>query len=187
MTDMIMHEPVQQQQPVPGPRLGKLIEERRHQLSLTKAEAARRAGINRGTWHDAETGTRTTMMPDTLNLIDLALQWEPGTLYRMTRPETQADIVLPQPDGTVVIVEAKVSNRPEISGTARRRALVSLAATLEDDELQRVLDFVARELHTAQPVVTREEIERMRTEIEQGLRASLIAEVHRVMADTTPA
>src|SRR5438045_2192193 len=65
--------------------LGAIIEERREQLGLTKSEAARLAGVSRGTWHAVETGQRTNMLADTLNLFDKALKLERGTLRRASR------------------------------------------------------------------------------------------------------
>lgn len=63
--------------------LGEVIEDRRQQLGLTKSKAARLAGVSRGTWHEVESGKRTHMLADTLNLFDKALGYERGTLRNL--------------------------------------------------------------------------------------------------------
>ena len=104
------------------------------------------------------------MLPDTLNLIDSALEWDKGTLNRLVKPPSRdVDVIATQPDGTVVRLEAKVI-RPELASTARRRQLVALAATLDDSDVQRVLDFIASEMQGWAPL-TRDEIERFRDEM----------------------
>lgn len=64
--------------------LGDFIRERRITLDISKAEAARRAGVSRRTWHEVEEGTRSNVTQLTLSQIDQALQLEEGTLWAMT-------------------------------------------------------------------------------------------------------
>jgi DNA-binding XRE family transcriptional regulator len=54
--------------------IGQIVEQRRLDLGLTKAAAARRAGVSRGTWHELESGHRPNMQPDTMHQIDVADQ-----------------------------------------------------------------------------------------------------------------
>lgn len=126
---------------MPGPRLGMLIEERRHQLKLSKVAAAKRAGINRGTWHEVENGTRTNIMPETLSLIEAALEWEPGTLFKLMHPQT-ADVVISQPDGTVTIVEGRTTRVEQSPSAAMRHQLIARIAAMTDDELPRLLSML---------------------------------------------
>ena len=62
------------------PTLGTLVEARREELGLTKSEAARQAGISRGTWHEIETGKRQQVQPDKLNSVARVLQLRPDVL-----------------------------------------------------------------------------------------------------------
>lgn len=55
------------------------MKERRKTMGMFKAEAARRSGVARGTWHAIEDGTRPQVSPRTLLAIDRALQWPDGT------------------------------------------------------------------------------------------------------------
>lgn len=61
-----------------------MIRERRIGLDLTKAEAARRAGVSRRTWHEIEDGLRATSSAETLAQIDQVLGFPEGTLFAMT-------------------------------------------------------------------------------------------------------
>lgn len=60
------------------------VRKRRVELDLTKAEAARRAGVSRRTWTEVESGARTTSSAVTLAQFDQALQLPEGTLWRLT-------------------------------------------------------------------------------------------------------
>lgn len=102
-----------------GPNLGAIIGERRESLGLTKSEAARRAGLSRGTWHGVESGQRTNMLAGTLDLFDQALAWERGTLRSLS------------------------SGRRVAAGdqTAGRRRLVELAATMTPEQVQTVVSY----------------------------------------------
>lgn len=59
--------------------LGGRIERRRKHLGLSVAEAARRAGVTRTTWHAWE---KDTSIPDDRNhrLIEDFCEWEPGSV-----------------------------------------------------------------------------------------------------------
>lgn len=64
--------------------IGLMVRERRIALDLTKAEAARRAGVSRRTWHEIEDGQRATSSAETLAQIDQVLDLPEGTLFAMT-------------------------------------------------------------------------------------------------------
>jgi transcriptional regulator with XRE-family HTH domain len=64
--------------------IGLTIRERRIALDLTKAEAARRAGVSRRTWHEIEDGLRATSSAETLAQMDQVLGLPEGTLFAMT-------------------------------------------------------------------------------------------------------
>jgi DNA-binding XRE family transcriptional regulator len=68
--------------------LATYIRRRRIELDITKAEAARRAGVSRRTWHEVEAGDRTTSTAVTLAQFDQALQLPEGTLWRLTASST---------------------------------------------------------------------------------------------------
>lgn len=72
-----------------GSTLANFVRNRRVELDLTKAEAARRAGVSRRTWNEVEYGHRTTSSAVTLSQFDQALQLKEGTLFAMS-----ADAVL---------------------------------------------------------------------------------------------
>lgn len=154
---------------LPGPRsLGALIKNRRLELGLTKSEAARRANVSRGTWHEVENGTRTNMMPDTLLLIDGALNWEPGTLSRLSRPLDYPGTVAFDRDGTPKIVE---KTPPGIDVAADRRRLAALSYSVPIDVVEAALDLIAAlELRALEPgtrLITAAELERFKETFEQ--------------------
>lgn len=64
--------------------VGETIREARIALDLNKADAARRAGLSRRTWHEVEEGQRTTTTVETLTQIEDVLGIEPGTLFALT-------------------------------------------------------------------------------------------------------
>lgn len=64
--------------------IGLMVRDRRIALDLTKAEAARRAGVSRRTWHEIEDGLRATSSAETLAQIDQVLGLPDGTLFAMT-------------------------------------------------------------------------------------------------------
>lgn len=68
--------------------LAEYIHRRRVELDLTKAEAARRAGLSRRTWHLVETGERTDSTAVTLSQFDQALQLPEGTLWELSAKST---------------------------------------------------------------------------------------------------
>lgn len=117
--------------------LGHAIEERRRDKGWTIAKAAREAGVSRGTWHELESGTRMNAMPETMNLIESALEMPAGSLRRTIRPLTDEQVGLAA-DG---IVRAEQTSALE-ANTYRRRMLVGHAAQLNDDMLRKVLHFI---------------------------------------------
>lgn len=66
------------------PTLAEVVTRRREELGLTKSDLARRAGVTRSTIHEIENGARHKLQPATYRHLDSALQWDPGTLQRMT-------------------------------------------------------------------------------------------------------
>lgn len=72
--------------------IGEYVRERRLALDLTKAEAARRAGVSRRTWHEVEEGTRPTSSAETLSLFEQVLDIPPGTLFAMTPKSEHARV-----------------------------------------------------------------------------------------------
>lgn len=107
-----------------------MIEERRLQLGLTKSEAARLAGVSRGTWHEVESGKRVNMLADTLNLFDKALGYERGTLRQAGRPKP--------PPGSPVQVQY-LGNGPPDEDMKLRFHLIQLAMTMTSDEVRNVM------------------------------------------------
>lgn len=118
------------------PTLGEIIEERRLQLGLTKSEAARLAGVSRGTWHEVETGKRANMLADTLNLFDKALGYERGTLRQATRPQPMSDLV-PRTPAPAVFISHSHDEDLEL-----RMQLVRLAMTMTGDEVRSAIHVV---------------------------------------------
>ena len=101
--------------------LGEIIEARRLELGLTKSAAARLAGVSRGTWHEVEGDKRTNMLADTLNLFDVALRWDRGTLRRISRPLATST---PNDD------------------SALRQRLATYADTLSIEQVRRIVDDI---------------------------------------------
>lgn len=63
----------------PGGLLGKRVQERLHQLGMSRRELARRANLSRQTIHNIEHEGATNLKPSTLKALDKALKWEDGT------------------------------------------------------------------------------------------------------------
>jgi transcriptional regulator with XRE-family HTH domain len=128
--------------------LGEIIEQRRLELGLTKSEAARLAGVSRGTWHEVEAGRRTNMLADTLNLFDKALGWERGTLRRRSRPlDGRPDLVYTTTEGRDVIIEMKTQQpwqepSSDDETIKHRQRLASMAITLPSWQVHRVMQFI---------------------------------------------
>lgn len=123
------------------PSLSEMIEERRLQLGLTKSQAARLAGVSRGTWHEVESGKRTNMLADTLNLFDKALGYERGHLRKATRGGIEldeSDAVGPQH-----VVDFKDHAGRRLGENELRMQLVRYAATARSDELAQVVLFIS--------------------------------------------
>jgi transcriptional regulator with XRE-family HTH domain len=118
------------------PTLGEMIEERRLSLGLTKSEAARLAGVSRGTWHEVETGKRKNMLADTLNLFDKALNYDRGTLNRASRqPKATAQ-------ATAYQAASFISHTHGDDDLELRMQLVRLAMTMTSEEVRRTLHLV---------------------------------------------
>lgn len=72
--------------------IGEQIRDARLRADLTKAEAARRAGVSRRTWHEIEEGTRPASSAETLVQFDQVLGFPEGTLFAMTARSTSIRI-----------------------------------------------------------------------------------------------
>lgn len=66
-------------EPAPVDSIGQLVRQRRHQLNLSQAGAAHRAGIARRTWYEIELDHRRGS-DLTLTAMEKVLGLEPGTL-----------------------------------------------------------------------------------------------------------
>jgi len=160
------------------PSLGEIIEERRLELGLTKSEAARRAGVSRGTWHEIESGRRAQMLAGTLALFDSALSLERGTLRRLsTRGQRPGADLLFEAETSTVVADIKSGHVPPDvqiyttdNATAWRRRLVSLAATMNADEVRKVVEFIER--GGAEPF-GHADAERLKEELQEQMRALL--------------
>ena len=154
-------------QTVPRPSLGKLIEERRHQLGLSKSAAARLAGINRGTWHEVEIGTRMNMLPDTLNQIEATLQWEPGTIYKFLNTPGDRDVIISQPDSTVTILEGRASRIEQTPASSVRHQIIATIAAMSDDDLPGVWAALRNSVvHASPDVAIQSQLDELRQMIE---------------------
>jgi transcriptional regulator with XRE-family HTH domain len=115
----------------PATALGAIIEQRRLELGLTKSEAARLAGVSRGTWHEVEAGRRSNMLANTLNLFDKALGWERGRLHELTRPlEGRPDLV------------ATEGRHSAVDGGDERQRLASLLVSMPVERVEQLLKLL---------------------------------------------
>lgn len=105
--------------------LGEVIRNRREQLKLSQVAAAKRAGISRSTWIELEAGVRPEPQSSTLDRIDTALDWKPGTLRSLVGRTTPA-----------------VDNYLYATTNANRQRLVAYSTTLSAVQIEQVLAFV---------------------------------------------
>ena len=115
--------------------LSELIEERRVKLGLTKAEAARRAGVSRGTWHEVESGKRTQTLAGTLALFDSALEYRQGTLRDKARG------IEPGPDAEMTAPDLEAVNAEAVTSQARQE-LVTFAYDADITTVMAILKFI---------------------------------------------
>ena len=94
-------------------RLGLAIKARREELGLATQQAlADAAGVKRQTVNALEKGTERTRMPQTISLVEKALQWEPGTASRILATEstgTQNGVTARLADGMPVRIAQELS------------------------------------------------------------------------------
>ena len=64
--------------------IGAMIRRARLAKDMTKADAARAAGVSRRTWHEIEEGQRVGTTARTLACFDQALGFDEGTLWALT-------------------------------------------------------------------------------------------------------
>jgi hypothetical protein len=73
-------------------RLGRLVAERRQELRLSIEAAAKRGKINRLTWRSIEAGEERERRDTTFPGVEEALEWERGSVDRIMRGGTPAEI-----------------------------------------------------------------------------------------------
>jgi transcriptional regulator with XRE-family HTH domain len=116
------------------------VRERREQLGLSVRQAAAQAGVTRATWTDVETGKRDHIRVRTLDSIDRALRFRPGTLADLMGVTTTD-----APSGErriTVVLEVKPGDEAEHLNA--REQLVSYATSLSNYDVQRVLTYIDR-------------------------------------------
>lgn len=99
-----------------GPaRLGRYVKQRRTQLRLSQASAAKAAHISRPIWANVESGTGTSY-DTTYRGVEDALRWVPGTCA----------LIL---DGGEPVLASPVPDGVPLSRVERARALIEFART----------------------------------------------------------
>jgi transcriptional regulator with XRE-family HTH domain len=117
--------------------LGRKVRERRESLGLSVRQAAAAAGVTRATWSDVELGRRGQVRVRTLDAIDRALRFRPGTLADLTGVTN-----VETPGGERRITVVLQAAAPEEMNA--REELVRYATTLSDYDVQRVLTYIDR-------------------------------------------
>lgn len=64
-------------------RLSRAVDAERKRQRLSWARLAKSAGMSARTLYDLRTAERTSYQPETLDRLELALQWEPGSVERV--------------------------------------------------------------------------------------------------------
>src|SRR4029453_2636957 len=124
--------------------IGDEIREARVRLDMTKAEAARRAGVSRRTWHEIEEGTRVASSAETLALFDQVLGFDDGHLFSMTSRSATARIE-----------------------TLRRQGR-EILKLMSSDELQAFVETEGRETINSQLADMRQELAELRQIVTQS-------------------
>jgi hypothetical protein len=135
--------------------LGAVIEERRRNLKLSKSEAARLAGVGRGTWHEVEGNIRLNVTSETLDRMDEALGWDPGTLASLARP-----------------LELKTQVYSEQRLAEMRMQFFAYAVSLRGDQLADVLAFITDAL-SDNATLRRNDLEEIKVQIKSEIIADL--------------
>jgi len=138
--------------------LGQFIEQTREDLGLTKSEAARLAGVSRGTWREVESGSRTQMLADTLNLMDKALGLSRGTLRAKARELNGTDIPASRATGDLLLETSLVQ---DVVGDDRAWLLIfvgSRAAPEQIRELRRCAEAIIVGGHEEEVTISLSEI-----------------------------
>lgn len=114
-------------------RLAQHLNDRRLELRLTWAEVADRAGISRDTMHNVRVGT-SDIRDLTERGIEVALQWEPGSIDRIFAGNDPIPLELPV--DARVAVRSKDVDQPTGQLTQRGRELMEqvlrLLSEIED-------------------------------------------------------
>jgi transcriptional regulator with XRE-family HTH domain len=141
--------------------LGTVVRNRREQLKITQSEAARRAGLGRTTWIEIEQGKRPQALPATLDRIDEALEWEPGTLRSLLGRTTPG-----------------AANYAYASTNALRQELIAFSSTLSGAQVEQVVRFI----HTLVATGTTESEVNIHDTLTRAFEqiANLTDEVHRI-------
>ena len=116
------------------------VRERREQLGLSVRQAAALAGVTRATWADVEAGKRAQVRVRTLDAIDRALRFRPGTLADLIGVTTTDS---PSGERRVTVV-LQVKAGDEGHHLNAREQLVNYASTLSNHDVQRVLEYIDR-------------------------------------------
>lgn len=119
--------------------IARKVRERRETLGLSVRQAAALAGVTRATWADVEAGKREHVRGRTLDAIDQALRFTPGTLAAMA-----GAMVHDAPTGDrriTVLLEARSGEPADLNA---REQLLHYATTLTNYDVQRVLTYIDR-------------------------------------------
>jgi hypothetical protein len=111
------------------------------------------------------------MMPETMNLIDDVLGWEPGTLRNMNRVEWRGADWIPQQTATpgVTVVEFKRSLPDPNFAVDTRRMVIAHVAQLSEQQLAQLLNFIENNLGQGQSTETKAELDAMKAYFDQQL------------------
>lgn len=101
--------------------LGGMIREARLARRLNMAEAARLAGVSRGTWHALETGRRVGTITGTLDRMDDVLGLTPGTLRAVASGQ-------PVPTTNVAVMRSRLAHYAD---SLSAEELARVLATIE--------------------------------------------------------
>ena len=119
--------------------IARKVRARREALGLSVRQAAAAAGVTRATWADVEGGKRDHVRARTLDAIDAALRFTPGTLAGMAGTMVHGS---PLGDRRItVLIEAKSGEPADLNA---REQLLHYATALSNYDVQRVLTFIDR-------------------------------------------
>lgn len=115
------------------------VRARRETLGLSVRQAAQAAGVTRATWAEVENGKREHVRTRTLDAIDRALRFTPGTLAAIA-----GVMVHDAPTGDRRITVVLPSDSGDVADLNAREQLLHYASTLSNYDVQRVLTYIDR-------------------------------------------